>query len=158
MSSNRREISPFDYQKLFGRHTGLLVSMDKDGKINVMALDWKKLFEYEGNPVIRAQIAYSRYTYECITEGEKEFTINIPSEKIYDVINIVGSYSGRNNDKIKLTGLEIIPGVNTKVPTLKDCLLNYECRIIHDEKSSISSHHYFYGKILSAYASVDLNK
>ncbi|MFW9829642.1 MAG: flavin reductase family protein [Candidatus Thorarchaeota archaeon] len=158
MSSNRREISPFDYQKLFGRHTGLLVSMDKHGKANVMALDWKRLFEYEGNPVIRVQVAYSRYTYKCLTEGVNEFTINIPSENIYDAVNIAGSYSGKNSDKIEIAGFEIIPGEKTQVPTLKDCLLNYECKIIHNEESNMSSHHYFYGKILIAYASNDLSK
>jgi flavin reductase (DIM6/NTAB) family NADH-FMN oxidoreductase RutF len=156
LSNNRREINPFDYNKHFGRHTGLIVTMDKNGKINVMALDWKKLFEYEGNPVIRVQVAYSRYTYICLTEGEKEFTVNIPSEKIYDAINIAGQYSGRNVDKIKKAGLETIPGKHTQVPTIKDCLLSYECKIIKDSKSNMSSHHYFYGEILAAYASSEV--
>ncbi|MFX1277553.1 MAG: flavin reductase, partial [Promethearchaeota archaeon] len=66
---------------------------------------------------------------------------------------IAGAYTGRNTDKINIAGLEIIPGTTTKVPTLKDCLLNYECMIIFDEKSNLKSHHYFYGKIINAYAS-----
>ncbi|MFX1326907.1 MAG: flavin reductase family protein [Promethearchaeota archaeon] len=158
MNESRKEIEPYDYIEYFERNTGLMVSMDKNGKLNVMALDWKKLFEYKGKPTIRVQVDYSRYTYTCITEGENEFTINIPSDKITDAIDIAGTYSGRNKDKIKMAGLEIIRGRNTKVPTLKDCLLNYECKIIHDEKSDISSHHYFYGNILAAYASNKIKK
>jgi flavin reductase (DIM6/NTAB) family NADH-FMN oxidoreductase RutF len=130
MSEKRKEINPFDYSEHFQRTTALMVTMDKNAKPNVMALDWKKLFEYKGDPVIRAQVAYSRYTYICLTEGQKEFTINVPSDKTYDAVDIAGVYSGRNTDKIKMAGLELIPGKATKVPTLKNCLLNYECKII----------------------------
>ncbi|TFG21835.1 MAG: flavin reductase family protein [Promethearchaeota archaeon] len=158
MSENRKEIGPYEYVEYFNRTTALMVTMDKNGKLNVMALDWKKLFEFENKPVIRAQVAYSRYTYTLITEGVKEFTINIPSGKTAHAIDIAGFSSGRNTDKFKKAGLEIIPGKITKVPTIKDCILNYECQIIHEEKSNMSSHHYFYGEILSAYASNEIIK
>jgi flavin reductase (DIM6/NTAB) family NADH-FMN oxidoreductase RutF len=153
MSRNRHEIGPYEYIEQFKRNTALLVSMDKNGKPNVMALDWKTIEEFEGIPVIRAQVDYSRYTYQLLTEGVNEFTVNIPSERIYDSIYIAGDYSGRNTDKFKKAGLETIPGKLTKVPTIKDCILSYECQIIHTSKSDLSSHHYFYGKILVAYAS-----
>lgn len=153
---SRVEIDPFEYINIFGGNTALMVSMDKKGKCNVMALDWKKITEFNSNTVIRAQVAYSRYTYTLLTEGIDEFTINIPSEKINDAVNIAGSYSGRNSDKIEMAKLKLIPGKATKVPILKNCILNYECKIIHDEKSEMASHHYFYGKILNAYASEDL--
>jgi len=158
MSSSRQEISPYNYIKHFKRHTALLVSMDKNGKLNVMALDWKNIEELDGNPVIRVQVAYSRYTYKLLTEGVNEFTVNIPSEKIYDAIDIAGTYSGRNIDKFKEINLELIPGKRTQVPTIKDCLLNYECQIVHSSESNLSSHHYFYGKILTTYALNDIFK
>jgi flavin reductase (DIM6/NTAB) family NADH-FMN oxidoreductase RutF len=152
---SRIEIDPFERLDSFNRNTALMVTMDKAGKCNVMALDWKKITEFKDIPVIRAQVAYSRYTYTLLTEGVDEFTINIPSERIYNAVSIAGSRSGRNTDKIKLANLDLVPGKSTKVPTLKDCILSYECKIIHHEKSEMSSHHYFYGKILNAYASKD---
>jgi flavin reductase (DIM6/NTAB) family NADH-FMN oxidoreductase RutF len=155
---SRIKIDPFEYIEIFNGNTALMVTMDKKGKCNVMALDWKKITELNGNTVIRAQVAYSRYTYTLLNEGIDEFTINIPSESIYDAVNIAGFHSGRDSDKIKIAKLELIPGETTKVPTLKNCILNYECKIIHDEKSNMSSHHYFYGKILNAYASEDVKK
>lgn len=158
MSYNRKEIGPYDYIEHFKRNTGLLVSMDKKGKPNVMALDWKKIEEFKGIPVIRAQVDYSRYTYKLLTEGVNEFTVNIPPENNYESVDIAGSYSGRNTDKFKKAGLEIIPGKRTKVPTIKNCILSYECQIINSSKSDLSSHHYFYGKILVAYASTELIK
>ncbi|MFX1375948.1 MAG: flavin reductase [Promethearchaeota archaeon] len=152
MSSNRREIDPYEYIEYFNDNTALMVSMDKNGHFNVMALDWKKITEFEGNTVIRVQVAYSRYTYTLLVEGVNEFTINVPSEKIYHAVDIAGFYSGRNTDKISKAGLRLIPGNLTKVPTLEDSILSYECKIIHSDKSNMSSHHYFYGKILIAYA------
>ena len=71
-------------------------------------------------PVITAAVAPSRYTFECLTNGAKEFTINIPSNKNENAINITGSTSGRNTDKFKQAKLEIIPGKRTMVPTIKD--------------------------------------
>jgi flavin reductase (DIM6/NTAB) family NADH-FMN oxidoreductase RutF len=156
MSYNRKEIGPYEYIEHFRRNTGLLVSMDKNGKPNVMALDWKAIEELDGEPVIRAQVDYSRYTYKLLTEGVNEFTVNIPSDKMYHAVDIAGSYSGRNTDKFKQAGVETIPGKRTKVPTIKGCLLSYECQIVHSSKSDISSHHYFYGKILNAYASNEI--
>ena len=155
---NRIEIDPFEHLDIFNENTALMVTMDKKGKCNVMALDWKKITEFNGNTVIRAQVAYSRYTYTLLTEGIDEFTINIPSESIYNAVSIAGSQSGRNSDKIKGAKLNLIPGKSTKVPTLKNCILSYECKIIHNEKSEMSSHHYFYGKISNAYASEELKK
>ncbi len=156
MSDNRKNIGPYDYIEHFRINTALMVTMDKDGKLNVMALDWKKMEEREGKPVIRAQVAYTRYTYTLLTEGINEFTINIPSDKIYHAVDIAGSYSGRNTDKFQKAGLEAIPGQKIKIPTIKDCILNYECKIVKDSKSNMSSHHYFYGEILAAYASNDI--
>ncbi len=158
MSSTRQKINPYDYIEHFKRNTALLVSMDKNGKLNVMALDWKSIEEFDGNPVIRAQVAYSRYTYKLLTEDVNEFTVNIPSDKISHAVDISGSSSGRDTDKFKEAGLEIIPGNKTKVPTIKDSDLSYECQIVQSSKSNMSSHHYFYGKILNAYASNNLLK
>lgn len=158
MSNNRKEIGPYEHMEYFKRNTALMVSMDKDGKLNLMALDWKRIEDLDGQPVVRAQVAYSRYTYKLLTEGVNEFTVNIPPENNYDVIDIAGSYSGRNTDKIKKAGLVTIPGKMTKVPTIKNSILSYECKIINTSKSDLSSHHYFYGKILTAYASNDIIK
>ncbi len=153
-----QEIEPYDFIEYFKRNTALMVSMDKNGKLNVMALDWKTIEDFDNQPVIRAQVAYSRYTYQLLKEGVNEFTVNIPPENNHNAIDIAGSYSGRNTDKFKLAELKAIPGKRTKVPILKDCILCYECQIIHESKSNMSSHHYFYGKILTAYASNEIMK
>ena len=159
MPKDRKEISPHDHVAHFFGSDALLVSMDDKGKPNVMALGWKTIGELWHLPIISAAVAPSRYTFELLTSGVKEFTLNIPSARISSAIMTTGSSSGRNVDKFKEAGLEIIEGMNTKVPTIKDCVLSYECEIVHSCKSgSMASHHVFYGKILTAYASNEIIK
>jgi flavin reductase (DIM6/NTAB) family NADH-FMN oxidoreductase RutF len=156
---NRKEIDPYDYMEYFMSRAALVVSMHRNGKLNVMALLWKTIGELWMIPVITIAVSPARYTFELLTEGIQEFTLNIPSPEIADSINITGSISGRNTDKFEKAGLEIIKGKHTKVPTIKNCILCYECKIIHTCKSgNMASHSLFFGKILTAYASNEILK
>ena len=154
MDGGRKEIDPYEYIDHFMSRAAHIVSMDNNEQINVMAVLWKTIGELWMIPVITIAVAPSRYTFELLTEGVQEFTVNIPSKKIADTINITGSLSGRSVDKFKETGLEIIEGKRTKVPTIKDCSLAYECKIVHScQSGNMASHHLFFGQILTAYAS-----
>ena len=159
MSENRIEISPFEHCEHYFKTTGLLVSIDNNGKPNMMALDWKTIGDLWYHPIITIAVAYNRYTYELLTECKEEFTLNIPSSKTRHAIDVAGSYSGRDTDKIKKAGLTTIPGKRIGVPTIADCTLNYECKIVGSSRTEFkASHHLFYGEILSAYASSDIIK
>lgn len=154
---NRIEINPFEYSEYFFKTTGLLVSIDKEGKANMMALDWKTIGDLWYHPIITIAVAYNRYTYELLSKNIHEFTLNIPSPKINHAIDIGGSFSGKNTDKIKKAELNLIPGKITKVPTIADCFLSYECKILGSSKTDFkTSHHLFFGEILVAYASKDI--
>ena len=159
MAENRKVIQPYDYMAHFMSKAALLVTMSSSGKPNVMALLWKTIGELWMIPVITVAVSPTRYSYELLTKGIKEFTVNIPSDKIENAINITGSYSGRNTDKFKKAGLELIEGNKTKVPTIKDCILSYECQIVHiTDSGKMASHKLFIGQILAAYASNEILK
>ncbi len=157
MEEGRKEIDPYEYINHFMSRAAHIVSMDNNKQINVMAVLWKTIGELWMIPVITIAVAPSRYTFKLLTEGVREFTVNIPSKKIADTINITGSLSGRSVDKFKETGLETIEGKRTKVHTIKDCTLAYECKIVHScQSGSMASHHLFFGQILTAYASNEI--
>ncbi|NHJ23531.1 MAG: flavin reductase family protein [Candidatus Lokiarchaeota archaeon] len=157
MEENRKEINPYEYMEYFMSQAAHVVSMDNNGKLNVMALLWKTIGELWMIPIITIAVSPARYTFELLTEGVPEFTINVPTEENVDTIDITGSYSGKNVDKFKKAGLEIIEGKRTKVPTIKDSLLSYECKIVHTCKSGrMASHSLFFGQILTAYASIKI--
>ncbi|MHA1274615.1 MAG: flavin reductase family protein [Promethearchaeota archaeon] len=157
MSETRKEIEPYEYINYFFKEDGFLVSMTKKGVPNVMALAWKSIGELWHLPVIIVAVAPSRYTFELLTKEVQEFSVNIPSAKNVGAVMIAGSSSGRNVNKFKEAGLEIIEGKKIKVPTIKDCILSYECKIVHSCKSgTMASHHLFFGHIQAAYASLDI--
>ncbi len=154
MAENRIEINPYENIEVFFKQDALLVTLGKDGKPNVMTLAWKTIGELWHYPTIIVAVSPSRYSFKLLTEGVREFTLNIPSDKIRHAMDIAGSYSGRNTDKFKQANLEKIPGKKVKVPTIKDCLLSYECKIIHETDSGNNApHHLFVGEIVAAYAS-----
>jgi len=156
MSENRKEIGPYEYMEYFMSKAALMCTIDKNGKPNVMALLWKTIGELWMIPIITAAVAPSRYTFELLNQV-KEFTINIPSNEIEHAINTTGTMSGRNTDKFKKVGLEVIKGKRTIVPTIKNCILSYECKVVHECGSgNMASHHIFFGKILTAYASYEI--
>ena len=157
MPDDRMEINPLEWSEHFFKTTGLLVSIDDKGKANMMALDWKTIGDLWYHPIITIAVAYNRYTYELLDKYTDEFTLNMPTSKINHAIDIAGSYSGRNIDKIKKANLKMIPGKKITVPTIKDCLLSYECKILGSSKTEFKkSHHLFFGEILVAYASKEL--
>jgi flavin reductase (DIM6/NTAB) family NADH-FMN oxidoreductase RutF len=159
MNENRTKINPYDYMEYFMSETANLVSMGADGKVNVMALLWKTIGQLWMIPTITVAVAPSRYTFELLTKGIPEFSLNIPSAKTSGSISVTGSLSGRDTDKIERAGLELIDGIKTKVPTLNGSLLSYECKIIHTCKSgNMASHHLFFGQILTSFASNEIIK
>lgn len=158
MEEGRREIGPYDFINYFLSRAAHVVSRDKNGHLNVMALLWKTIGELWMIPVITIAVSPSRYTFTLLNEGVQEFSLNIPSKRNAKKINVTGSLSGRNTDKFKKANLELIEGKRTKVPTIKDSILSYECKIVHSCKSgNMAPHRLFFGQILTAYASNELH-
>jgi flavin reductase (DIM6/NTAB) family NADH-FMN oxidoreductase RutF len=160
MTFDRIEIGPYEYMNYFMAEAAHIVSMNKDGRANIMAVLWKTIGQLWMLPVITIAVSPSRFSFKYLTEGIQEFTVNIPSKKIADSINVTGILSGRNIDKFKEAGLEPIKGKKTKVPTVANSILSYECKIVHTcESGNMAPHRLFIGQILAAYASKEiLNK
>ena len=145
------EIGPYQLAEITISHDTLLVSRIKK-KVNVMALAWKTIGELWGFPICTVAVAPSRYTFSLLNDV-KEFTLNVPSPQIENAINLAGSSSGRDTDKIAETGLTLTPSKHISVPMIEEAMINYECKIIHTaESGSICQHRLFFGQILAAYA------
>jgi len=145
------EIGPYQLAEITISHDTLLVSRSKD-KVNVMALAWKTIGELWGYPICTIAVAPTRYTFSLLNDT-KEFTLNVPSPEIENTINIAGSSSGRDTDKIAEAGLTLTPSKHISVPIIEDAMINYECKIIHTaESGSICHHRLFFGNILRVLA------
>jgi flavin reductase (DIM6/NTAB) family NADH-FMN oxidoreductase RutF len=145
------EIGPYQLAEITISHDTLLVSRSKD-KVNVMALAWKTIGELWGYPICTVAVAPTRYTFSLLNDI-KEFTLNVPSPQIENAINIAGSSSGRDTDKIAEAGLTLTPSKHISVPMIEEAMLNYECKVIHTAESGAICHHrLFFGKILRVLA------
>jgi flavin reductase (DIM6/NTAB) family NADH-FMN oxidoreductase RutF len=104
----------------------------------------------------------SRYTYKLIEETG-EFTVNIVPPKLKEVVQYCGTVSGRDHDKFKEKQLTAIPSKKVKTPIIKECILHFECRVVHKsdlipselEKAIITTlypkgdfHRIYFGEIL----------
>jgi len=111
----------------------LVVSSGAKGQVNVMTIGWGKVGVLWAKPFFLAFIRKSRYTYKLI-EQTGDFTVNIPPQGFEKIVNFCGTKSGRKIDKIKKLGLKLQPSKIVKSPTLSDCLVTLECRVMFKKK------------------------
>jgi len=134
-------------------------------KPNIMTIGWSSVGIMWGKPIFTAPVRYSRYTHE-ILEWLEEFTICVPKDGMDKELAFCGTRSGRDVDKIKELGLTPLPSKKISVPSIKECAIVYECRVLyqanmlpenldHSEESTWykddNYHTFFYGEILDCY-------
>ena len=149
------------------REDGLLmVTSSSDGKPNVMTIGWVSVGILWSLPVFVVLVRPSRYTYSRLEEVD-EFTVNVPAKELAEAALHCGSVSGRDNDKFKDMGLTCVEGRKVKVPVIQECVMHYECRVVHEnevipealDKAIVDGaypqgdfHRIYYGQILATYA------
>lgn len=97
---------------------------------NPMTIGWGQIGITWGREVFLVMVRRSRYTHELMEKAE-HFSVNVPPESMKDACKLCGTKSGRDIDKIAEAGLTVEPGKSLEVPTLAECPVHYECRILH---------------------------
>jgi flavin reductase (DIM6/NTAB) family NADH-FMN oxidoreductase RutF len=77
----------------------LLASTRSDGRSNAMTIGWAAPGVVWGLPVMIVLVRPSRYTYSFIEES-RVFTVNVPSPDMRDLLQLCGTRSGREVDKL----------------------------------------------------------
>jgi len=90
------------------------------------------------------------YTYGNIVK-RKAFTVNIPSEEFAPETAYFGSVSGRDVDKLSVTGLTAVKSELVDAPYLKEFPLVAECRL--RDTYEVGLHTMFIGEIVDVKAS-----
>lgn len=89
--------------KLISEDWALVSAGDKE-KWNTMTISWGAVGELWGKDVVFAFIRPQRYTKEFMDNSDY-FTVSFFDEKYRDALKICGTKSGRDCDKINMTGL-----------------------------------------------------
>ncbi|MEM3384359.1 MAG: flavin reductase family protein [Candidatus Micrarchaeia archaeon] len=130
---------PVDIKKLFTLLPEIYSSLKENGLLlastgstciaNVMTIGWGHIGILWYKPFFIAYIRKSRYTHNLIEETG-DFTINIPPKNFEHVTEFCGTKSGRYVDKVKELGLKIEVSKFVKSPSLTECPITLECKVI----------------------------
>ncbi|MFB0919355.1 MAG: flavin reductase [Oscillospiraceae bacterium] len=105
-----REIRPeqFEYSpfKLIGKDW-MLITAEKDGRLNSMTASWGGLGVMWEHNVAFIAIRPQRYTKEFV-DGSEGFSLTFFAPEFKKELAYIGSTSGRDEDKIKKTGLTVL--------------------------------------------------
>ena len=109
----------------------MLISAEKDGKINMMTASWGGLGFMWNKPVAFVFIRPQRYTYGFAEAGE-EMTLSFFDEEYRGMLREMGAKSGRDTDKLALSGLTYdLSSPHSPVP--KEAKLVLRCRKLYSD-------------------------
>lgn len=152
---------------LFYHQCPLLSSGDlKAGRFNTMTIGWGALGTMWSKPFVYVAVRHSRYTFEFM-EKYDSFTLSVLPRDYREAINLLGTQSGRNGDKIALAGLTPEAAQVVPSPVFSEAEITIECSKMYandliPEKipSDVTRKHYqdedfhriYYGEIVSVSA------
>lgn len=104
---------------------------DEQGKLmyNTMTANWGGMGYLWHKPVVFAFVRPERYTYPFM-EKEEQFTMSFLKEGFREALNLLGTKSGRDGDKIAEAGLHpsFTPSGN---PCFEEARLIMECKKLY---------------------------
>ena len=86
----------------------MLISAEKDGRVNGMTASWGGMGVIWNMPVAFAFVRITRFTKEFMDSADTFSLTFFEHEKHRAMLNYMGSVSGRDQDKIKNTGLTVL--------------------------------------------------
>ena len=84
----------------------LLVTAEKDGKVNTMTASWGGLGVMWGKNVAFIVLRPQRYTKEFVDAGET-FSLSVLDGEYRKTLNYLGTVSGRDENKVEKSGLTV---------------------------------------------------
>lgn len=94
---------------------------------NAMTIGWGALGTMWSKPFAFVAVRYSRYTFKFM-EKYDTFTLSAYPEKYHDALNLLGTKSGRDGDKIAESGLTPEASSVVASPAFKEAEIVVECQ------------------------------
>ncbi len=132
-------------QQIFPRPVALLVSIDKNGRPNVMTASCVMPISFEPK-YVAFSISPKRYTFALLRETG-EFTFNICDDALLESAKICGTHFEKTEDKFRLAKLTKEPSELVKPPTIKECPISFECKV--EFMKEFGDHFLVVGKVLA---------
>ncbi len=152
---------------LWDKRWFLLTSGDfAKGHYNTMTVSWGSTGVMWNRPFVQVVVRPTRYTYEFMEQYDT-FTLCAFSDKYRKALNLLGSRSGREGDKIAKSGLTPIASTQVAAPAFAEAELIIECKkmywddfdpahfidpAIDSNYSKRDYHRIYFGQVLAIYA------
>lgn len=130
----------------------VVATYDMEDKPNVMTAAWGGVC-CSKPPCVAVSLREATYTHGNIME-RKAFTINIGSKKLVNEIDYFGISTGRNANKLDITGLKVEASKVVDAPYVDEFPLVLECRL--KEVVEIGLHTQFIGEVVDVKADEDI--
>ncbi|MDR2009363.1 MAG: flavin reductase [Bacteroidales bacterium] len=121
---------PDNVIKLISQDWMLITSGNKES-FNTMTASWGALGEIWGKDASFIMVRDSRYTYEFLEENDY-YTLSFFSENYRDALQLCGTKSGRDTDKVKESGLTSLE-LESGTMAFEEARLIIECRKLYSE-------------------------
>ena len=95
-----------------------------------MTISWGGLGTMWGMPVALVAVRFTRYTFQFM-ERFDTFTLNAFPEKYRDLLNVFGSRSGKELDKLHCSEITVTASQQVKAPSYLESELVIECKKIY---------------------------
>lgn len=125
---------------------------DKDERANMVTVAWAGIC-CSSPPCLTISLRKATYSYGNILE-RRAFTVNIPGEVQAVASDFFGLASGRDTDKLAVTGLTPVKSALVDAPYLAEFPMVIECKLIHSFE--IGLHTMFVGEIKDVKADQDV--
>lgn len=112
--------------------SGVILLAGEGEKANPMTVSWGHFGVMWNRPVFIVHVRPTRHTYQLMETG-MDFTINSFDPERSDVLDLSGRKSGRDMNKIEALGLDLIPSIHVKTPSIMQANTIVECRILYKD-------------------------
>lgn len=113
---------------------------------NIITIGMVHIFSFSP-PLIGIGVSPRRYSFNLLRQS-KEYVVNMPYKNLLSQVAFCGEKSGRDCDKFEKTGLTKQPSLVVKTPSIQECPLNIECKIINEVETG--DHNWFIGEVVAA--------
>ena len=100
------------------------------GDYNAMTVAWGSMGIMWNLPFVMVVVRPTRYTYEFINKY-MTFSLSAFPDEFRSALNILGTASGRDSDKIKTAGLTTVHLDKIEAPGFNEADLTFQCRRIY---------------------------
>jgi len=141
------------FRPVYPSPAGLIVSVDENGKSNIMTAGEIFNIGLTKPCIIGIAIRKATYTHSLISKT-MEFTVNFPTVAILEKTDLIGTISGRDGlDKFKEYELTPLASKEVISPIIEECPVNLECKAL--SITEVGDHDLILGKVVAMHVDED---